>query len=163
MIPWWISVGMVLAVGATLFCGAAGMIYVACRLSALSSIARQRWKAVGFLLAAVLVSAECVALLISADTAGTGLAMLPFMVWGCSEEEYVRNVSTRKPSKLAVFCLVFALAVSFCEHAPQSVSQPLQRVVHHPGFIIAVWLVLIGQLSRFWYKEKTAQGVRAAD
>lgn len=153
MTPWWMPVGIILAIGALMFIVPAGLIYLGHRVGGGSPATQQRLKIASFLIAVLMVSWTCVELLISSDADGLGVALLPMLLLGCVDRTS-RTLVSSKPPMLILSCIGFTVLMLASSLAPQPISHPLQRVVHHPGFVIPVWLFLVWQLVRLWQKEK---------
>ena len=149
MSQFWTIASLEGIVGATLFLGAAGILYLGYRFGPHSTTAVQRWKVSSFVIAAFLVTAECLELLTSSGSAGIGFAMVPLMFSTCADGKYLR-----KPAMLTACCLGFTVMFMICEHLPDLEYGPAQRVIHHPGFVVPLWVFLLWQLLRLWRLEK---------
>ena len=106
-----------------------------------------------FVVAAMLVSVGCYALLAHWSGAGIFFSFLPIVTM--SRAEMNKSIPSRELLVFIGVILAFVLVVIACKWlVPSSVAVTVQSVIWHPAFMLPFWILLLWNLYRLYRRRK---------
>jgi len=106
-----------------------------------------------FIVAAMMVSLGCYALLAHWSGAGIFFSFLPILTM--SRSEMTKPIPSRELLIFIVVVLAFAGVVIACKwFVPTSVADDIQSVMRHSAFVLPFWILLLWNLYRFYRRQK---------
>lgn len=108
-----------------------------------------------YVIAAGLISIGWLALLFHQPVVITAVCLLSFTLVIMTRSEWMNPLSSRDlwVMFLCVTGLVVFILLAHLGAAGES-PPPVRRLVHHPAFVIPLWLLMLGMLYRRWLREK---------
>jgi hypothetical protein len=107
-----------------------------------------------FIVAAIMVSTGCLALMFHGGFELTTICFSMFPVLLMVRSDYLRPVPTREVLVLILLLLGFVAMVLAGDFLlPHTASVAVQRIIRHPVFVIPFWLIMFWGLFRRWKKE----------
>jgi hypothetical protein len=173
MNPNWTGAGLVVTIGVAIFFIAASALLLLYRfapqslavesrweravsrrwqaLRALITLSEWQWKCGFFIIVGILFSLNCLDLYHSSKVSGIGFGWLLFFLSDYFEPKKRQGIHKRRPTFFMWFCVGFSMIGMASEWLQLSF---LQKAICHPGFVIPVWLFVMGQLFRLWREER---------
>src|SRR5579863_7442358 len=106
-----------------------------------------------FVVAAMLVSMGCYALLAHWAGAGIFFSFLPIVTM--SRSEMTKPIPSRELLIFLGVVLAFVVVVIACKWlVPGPVAADIQGVMRHPAFVIPFWILLLWSLYRIYRRQK---------
>jgi hypothetical protein len=106
-----------------------------------------------FVVAAMMVSLGCYALLAHWSGAGIFFSFLPILTM--SRSEMTKPIPSRELLIFIVVVLAFVGVVVACKwFVPSSVAADIQGVMRQPAFVIPFWILLLWSLYRIYRRQK---------
>jgi hypothetical protein len=106
-----------------------------------------------FVVAAMMVSLGCYALLAHWSGAGIFFSFLPILTM--SRSEMTKPIPSRELLIFIVVVLTFVGVVIACKwFVPSSVAVDIQSVMRHPAFVLPFWILLLWSLYRIYRRQK---------
>lgn len=106
-----------------------------------------------FVVAAILVSLGCYALLAHWTGASLFFSFLPIVIM--SRSEMTKPIPSRELLVFTGVILAFVIVVIACKwFVPSSVADDVQNVMRHAAFVIPFWILLLWSLYRIYRRQK---------
>ncbi len=106
-----------------------------------------------FVVAAMVASLGCYALLAHWTVVGMFFGCVPFATM--SRSEMIKPIPSREFLIFIGVVLAFVIVVIASKWlVPNSVSTDIQSVIRHPAFVIPFWILLLWSLYRLYRKQK---------
>ena len=106
-----------------------------------------------FVVAAMMVSLGCYALLAHWSGAGIFFSFLPILTM--SRSEMTKPIPSRELLIFIIVVLAFVGVVIACKWlVPSSVAADIQSVMRHPAFVIPFWILLLWSLYRIYRRRR---------